>query len=89
MSKTNRVSAEKIMARLKAGDTITVRAKNGQWFPKFSREPSAYRCTIGKQRIEGATVLDLLRRHQIAPVVWNWYTEGYFQVNKALRDERD
>lgn len=82
------MTAEKLLAHAKAGEIITVRAKNGDCYPSFSRRPGAYRCTVGKQRIAGAVVWALTKRRLIVPVKMGWYSEGQFKFNKNLRDKR-
>jgi hypothetical protein len=79
---------EMILDHLKAGEVIIVRAKNGDCIPMFSSKPSAYWCTIGKSRVDGAVVYRLTKRRLIVPVTRGWYTEGSFRFNKELRDER-
>lgn len=79
---------ERLIKRLKSGDIITVRAKNGDCIPMFSGEPAAYRCIIGKTSISGDVVWRLMKRRLIVPVDQGWYTEGHFRFNSDLRDDR-
>lgn len=83
-----KVEERKIVKRVKAGDIITVRAKNGTCMPMFYRKPSAYRCTIEKQSVPSIIVAGLLKRRVIKPVKVGWFSEGQFQFNRDLRDER-
>lgn len=74
------LTTEQVLKRLKAGEIITVRAKNGQCYPAFMWEPGAYRCTIGKTPIAGARVRAMIKRRTIIFVKAGWYTEGQFRL---------
>jgi hypothetical protein len=77
-----------IIKRLKAGETLIVRAKNGHCFPMFTWQPSAYRCRLGKTPIPSATSYRLMKSRVIQCVNEGWYSEGHFGFNRNLRDPR-
>jgi hypothetical protein len=77
-----------IAKRLKAGERIIVSAKNGCCIPMFHRRPDAYRCTLGKKRIDSAKVRRLMDSRIIVCANHGWYSEGHFVLNRDLRDER-
>lgn len=82
-----KVNESKVVARMKAGEVIIVRSKNGDALPSFRSKPSAYRCKLGDQNIPGALVWKLIQRRTIACVNRGWFSEGRFQFNRDLRDK--
>ena len=82
------MTAEQLLKRSKAGEIITVRAKNGDCIPMFTHRPGAYRCIVGKTSVPGPVVHALMKRRLIVPVKTGWYSEGKFMFNKNLRDGR-
>lgn len=82
------MTAEQLFKRVKAGEIITVRAKNGHCFPMFTHRPGAYRCDVSKRSVSGAVVHALMKRRLIVPIKTGWYSEGKFKFNKNLRDGR-
>jgi hypothetical protein len=73
---------------VRSGQTIIVRAKNGQGWPTFIDKPSAYNCTVGDRRVAGTLVRALCRRRVIKCTNRGWYSEGHFGWNTDLRDGR-
>lgn len=83
-----RVDEHKIVERMKAGEVIVVRSKNGDSLPSFRSKPGAYRCKLGDQSIPGTLVWKLIQRRAVTCVKRGWFSEGRFQFNRALRDKR-
>lgn len=83
-----KVSERKIVDRMKAGEIIIVRSKNGDALPSFRSKPAAYRCRLGNQNIPGVVVWKLLNHRSIKCVKTGWFSEGRFQFNRNLRDKR-
>lgn len=77
-----------VIEKLKAGQIIIVRAKNGHGWPSLRSKPEAYRCKIGERNVSGKVVMSLLKRRIIEPVSWGWYSVGHFRFNSNLRDAR-
>lgn len=82
------LTERQLLKRLKAGDVVTVRAKNGRCVPAFNWEPNAYRCSIGGMKVKGAVVCNLCKRRRIEPITRGWYTEGQFRIRVPKRDAR-
>lgn len=78
------LTTQQIVKRLKAGETIIVRAKNGHNMPPFHWEPNAYRSKVGKTPVASDQVWGLIKRKRIECVTPGWYSEGHYRLTAAV-----
>lgn len=80
------ITQRQAMKKIKAGQQLVVRAKNGTCWPTFRMKPSAYKCTIGTTMVNATFARKMMSAGRIVCVNRGWYSEGRFKFNDALRD---